>query len=43
MSIEDLLHIRGEKLPKELKRVAEKVKALSDNQLWELRKYLNER
>ena len=42
MSIEDLLHIRGEKLPKELKRVAEKVKALSDNQLWELRKYLNE-
>jgi len=43
MSIEDLLHIRGEKLPKELKRIAEKVKALSDNQLWELRKYLNER
>ncbi len=43
MSIEDLLHIRGEKLPKELKRVVEKVKALSDNQLWELRKYLNER
>ena len=43
MSIEDLLHIRGEKLPEELKRVAEKVKALSDNQLWELRKYLNER
>ena len=43
MSIEDLLHIRGEKLPKELKRVVEKVKALSDNQLWELRKYLHER